>query len=138
MALTKANSTVIDTTDTGNAIKADAVVGLAPLASPAFTGTPSAPTQDNSDNTTKLATTAYVTTKTNTLAPIASPALTGTPTATTPTAGTNNTQLATTSFVATAVAASITPTTYGSVGTYSDVSVTAEGEWINCWDRVHW
>jgi len=32
----------------------------APLASPAFTGTPTAPTQTASDNSTKLATTAYV------------------------------------------------------------------------------
>ncbi len=34
--------------------------GKAPLASPAFTGTPTAPTPGNSDNSTKLATTAYV------------------------------------------------------------------------------
>lgn len=34
--------------------------GKAPLASPAFTGNPTAPTQSPSDNSTKLATTAYV------------------------------------------------------------------------------
>ena len=34
---------------------------LAPLASPAFTGSPTAPTQTASDNSTKIATTAYVT-----------------------------------------------------------------------------
>jgi len=33
---------------------------LAPIASPAFTGTPTAPTQAKTDNSTKLATTAYV------------------------------------------------------------------------------
>jgi hypothetical protein len=33
--------------------------GLAPLASPTFTGTPTAPTQSANDNSTKLATTAY-------------------------------------------------------------------------------
>jgi hypothetical protein len=33
---------------------------LAPLASPAFTGTPTAPTPSTSDNSTKIATTAYV------------------------------------------------------------------------------
>lgn len=33
---------------------------FAPIASPAFTGTPTAPTPSSSDNTTKLATTAYV------------------------------------------------------------------------------
>lgn len=36
----------------------------APLASPALTGTPTAPTQADSDNSTKIATTAYVTAKT--------------------------------------------------------------------------
>ncbi len=36
------------------------ISGSAPLASPAFTGFPTAPTQISSDNSTKLATTAYV------------------------------------------------------------------------------
>lgn len=36
------------------------VSGAAPLASPAFTGSPTAPTQTQGDNSTKLATTAYV------------------------------------------------------------------------------
>ncbi|MCU1270949.1 MAG: putative autotransporter protein [Acidobacteriaceae bacterium] len=36
------------------------VTGAAPLASPAFTGTPTAPTTSASDNSTKIATTAYV------------------------------------------------------------------------------
>lgn len=36
------------------------VTGAAPLASPAFTGTPTAPTPGSSDNSTKIATTAYV------------------------------------------------------------------------------
>ena len=36
------------------------VTGAAPLASPAFTGAPTAPTPATADNTTKLATTAYV------------------------------------------------------------------------------
>jgi len=35
-------------------------IGAAPLASPALTGNPTAPTQATSDNTTKIATTAYV------------------------------------------------------------------------------
>jgi hypothetical protein len=93
------------------------------LASPALTGTPTAPTATTGDSSTKLATTAFVA---NTvaavssgvtqvvgasgnvtlanltaggMAPLASPALTGTPTAPTATAGTNTTQLATTAFV---------------------------------------
>jgi hypothetical protein len=39
---------------------AAAVFGLAPLASPPFTGSPTAPTPSTSDNSTKLATTAFV------------------------------------------------------------------------------
>lgn len=44
---------------TGDYAVAD-VTGAAPLASPAFTGTPTAPTQSAGDNSSKLATTAYV------------------------------------------------------------------------------
>ena len=78
------------------------VTGAAPLASPALTGTPTAPTQTTGDNTTKIATDAFVSTAVGVettraeaaealLAPLASPALTGTPTAPTKTALTNNT-----------------------------------------------
>ena len=82
----------------------------APLASPALTGTPTAPTAAVDTNTTQVATTAYVVgqgylksaTASSTYAPLASPALTGTPTAPTATAGTSTTQLATTAFVTTA------------------------------------
>lgn len=77
-----------------------AISGLAPLASPAFTGTPTSPTPTAGDNSTKVATTAFVT---GTFAPLASPALTGTPTAPTATAGTNTTQVATTAFVLTSM-----------------------------------
>jgi hypothetical protein len=48
---------------------------LAPLSNPAFTGTPTAPTPGTSDNTTKIATTAYV--KAN-IAALAAPSLTTT------------------------------------------------------------
>lgn len=74
----------------------------APLASPALTGTPTAPTASTATNTTQVATTAYV--KAQAYATLASPTLTGTPVAPTATAGTNTTQLATTAFVTTAVA----------------------------------
>jgi hypothetical protein len=83
----------------------------APLASPALTGTPTAPTAAVDTNTTQVATTAYVVgqgylksaTASSTYAPLASPALTGTPTAPTATAGTNTTQIATTAFVTAAI-----------------------------------
>jgi hypothetical protein len=48
------------------------------LASPTFTGTPSAPTATAGTNTTQLATTAFVTTANNLKANLASPTFTGT------------------------------------------------------------
>jgi len=82
------------------------VAGAAPLASPALTGTPSAPTAVVGDSTTKLATTGFVaasflTTATagSTYAPLASPVLTGTPQAPTPAAGDSSGKIATTGFV---------------------------------------
>lgn len=97
-------------------------------ASPALTGTPTAPTAAADTNTTQIATTAFVVGQAGTSnppmdgtatpgtslryarqdhvhasdtsrAPLASPALTGTPTAPTAAAGTNTTQIATTAFV---------------------------------------
>lgn len=65
------------------------IANYALLASPAFTGTPTAPTASTATNTTQIATTAYVkanlasylttTTAASTYAPIASPTFTGTP-----------------------------------------------------------
>lgn len=90
-------------------------IGLkAPLASPTFTGTVTLPTgtvgvtQSASNNSTALATTAYVDTADALKANLASPTFTGTPTlptgtiATTQTAGNSTTALATTAFVTTA------------------------------------
>ena len=72
---------------------------LAPLASPGFSGIPTAPTATGGTNTTQLATTAFVAAAISTLAPLAGPAFTGVPTAPTAVALTNTTQLATTAFV---------------------------------------
>lgn len=85
----------------------------ADLASPTFTGTPSAPTAAPGTNTTQLATTAYVVTGLNTKAPVASPTFTGTPAAPTAAPGTNTTQLATTAFVATSFAPLASPALTG-------------------------
>jgi hypothetical protein len=71
--------------------------GGALLASPAFTGTPTAPTAAPATNTTQVATTAYV--MAAGFAPLASPAFTGTPTAPTPAAADSTTKIATTAFV---------------------------------------
>jgi outer membrane murein-binding lipoprotein Lpp len=104
---------------------------LAPLASPALTGTPTATTASPNNNSTRIATTAYVDASavvlasdynskftaevtnrntainnaTSTLAPRANPTFTGAPSAPTPTFGDNTTKLATTAFVQSAAAA---------------------------------
>jgi hypothetical protein len=67
------------------------------LASPAFTGNPTAPTATLGDNDTSIATTAFVTAAI--AAHDASPTLTGTPVAPTAAFGTATTQIATTAFV---------------------------------------
>jgi len=74
------------------------------IASPTFTGIPAAPTAAQGNNTTQLATTAYVFAGLAGKANLNSPVLTGTPTAPTATLGTNTTQIATTAFVAASVA----------------------------------
>ena len=86
------------------------------LESPTFTGTPTLPTGTIAttptalDSSTKVATTAFVTSADALKADLASPTFTGTPTlpsgtiATTQTAGNNTTAVATTAFVSTAVA----------------------------------
>jgi hypothetical protein len=107
------------------------IVNAAGWASPALTGTPTAPTAATATNTTQLATTAFVhaaitagapgVTTFNTRsgavvlttadvtgvggAPLNAPAFTGVATANTAAPGTNTTQLATTAFVAAALAA---------------------------------
>lgn len=79
----------------------------AALASPALTGTPTAPTATAADSTTQIATTAFVTTADNLKANLASPALTGTPTAPTASVATDTTQIATTAFVNAEISADV-------------------------------
>lgn len=82
----------------------------APLASPALTGTPTAPTATALDNSTKIATTAYSDAAVGVevsariaadaaKAPLASPTLTGNPLAPTPSVDDNDTSIATTAYV---------------------------------------
>lgn len=81
------------------------IPSLAPLASPALTGTPTAPTAPPGTSTTQIATTAFVEALAVLLAPLSSPALTGAPTAPTAAPGDATTKIATTGFVASALAA---------------------------------
>lgn len=75
------------------------MITKATIASPTFTGNPTAPTPAANDNDTSIATTAYVQTELADYATTASPVFTGTPTAPTAVAATNTTQIATTAFV---------------------------------------
>ena len=109
------------------------VTGAAPLASPALTGTPTAPTKTPGTNNTDIATTAYTdlgigveTTRATAaealLAPKASPALTGTPTAPTATVGTNTTQIASTAFVLANAGSGAVSSVFGRTGTVTATS----------------
>lgn len=84
-----------------------AAQGFAPIDSPSFTGEPEAPTPPLGDDSSRLATTDFVTRTVDqlaqTYAPIESPDLTGAPTAPTADPGTSDTQIATTAFVAAAI-----------------------------------
>jgi hypothetical protein len=79
---------------------ADALSVKAPISSPAFTGTPTAPTAVTGTNTTQIATTAFVLANGGSgSAALNSPTFTGTPTAPTAAPDTNTTQIATTAYV---------------------------------------
>lgn len=75
------------------------------LDSPNLTGTPTAPTTAESDNSQKIATTAFIKQVLIAYAKLDSPNFTGKPTAPTADQSSNDTQLATTAFVRSAIAA---------------------------------
>ncbi|WP_336996548.1 phage tail protein [Leclercia sp. UBA7405] len=77
----------------------------APKASPTLTGAPKAPTAAAGNNSTQIATTAFVQAALAPKAPLANPALSGKPTAPTAAQTVNDTQIATTAFVKAAIAA---------------------------------
>ena len=108
-AVTKAQvglSNVDNTSDANKPVSTAQQTALnlkANLNSPAFTGTPSAPTAANGTNNTQIATTAFVQAVVSAI--FNNAALTGVPTAPTAATATNNTQIATTAFVKAVVAA---------------------------------
>lgn len=113
-AFTKLNANFAQN-DTALATLSTTVAGKIGSASPALSGTPTAPTAAAGTNTTQLATTAFVTgalgayTTAAVLAavyaPLASPGFTGTPTAPSPSVSDNTTRLATTAMVQAAIGA---------------------------------
>jgi hypothetical protein len=86
--------TLTNQTDLENALAL-----LSPVASPVFTGIPTAPTPITSSNGTQVANTAYVQNNLAGFAPINSPAFTGTPLAPTVGLSDSSTKLATTGYV---------------------------------------
>ena len=84
-----------------NAVGTPTLTAYALLNSPTFTGIPAAPTAAVNDNSSQLATDAFVQAQlaNNAYAPLASPHLTGIPTAPTAAVNDNTTQLATDAFV---------------------------------------
>lgn len=108
----KADAFIYDNSGSDAEVSLSDIAAKAPIASPALTGTPTAPTAAQGTNTTQIATTAFVnaeiTADISGKADSASPVLTGTPTAPTAAPGTNTTQLATTQFVNAEIAADLT------------------------------
>ena len=101
----KADAIIRDNSGSDEEVTMASLAAKAGLASPAFTGTPPAPTAAADTNTTQIATTAYVQTEISGFAPLASPTFTGTVTlpsgtvATTPAASDDDTSVATTAYV---------------------------------------
>jgi hypothetical protein len=133
VAVANGGTGVTSSTGTGSVVLSE---------SPALTGTPTAPTATSGNNTTQIATTAFVTsaistvnastisgtvavanggtgvtsaTGTGSVVLSNSPSLTGTPVAPTAAAGTNTTQLATTAFVTSAISTVNASTISGTV-----------------------
>jgi hypothetical protein len=107
--------------------------GLAPLDSPAFTGTPTAPTPATNDVSQKLATTAFVAAQG--FAALNSPAFTGNPTAPTQATGNDSTRLASTAFVQDALLPANLATSFAqSLGTSG--YITLPGGLIVQWNTV--
>lgn len=99
----------------------------APLASPALTGTPTAPTPTADDSSTKIATTAYVQDELGDYAPLASPSFSGVPSAPTAAEGTNTTQIATTAYVMQHAPFKVTGTARpGNSNTFTDSRIDSE------------
>jgi len=95
----------------------------------------SAATQGSGDNSTKVATDAFVQAAISTLAPLASPALTGTPIAPTPSFGDNSTKLATTAYVQNQTTG-VPWLTVGRAGSVSGVTFSTTANQAELWGVV--
>lgn len=130
MGLTGSQTLTGNLTITGS----ESVSGTSNLTTVVISGSATAPTLTVNDNSTKISTTAFVTTAVANeatlrvaadvlLAPLASPSLTGTPISTTATTGTNTTQIATCAFVMSQAFSLVLPAQIGNAGKF----VTTDG-----------
>lgn len=105
------------------------VAGKAPLVSPAFIGTPTAPTPAPGDNSSNIATTAFIVAS---FATINSPVFTGTPRVPTAAVGDSSTIIANTSFVATAILnAMLTPANPAAVKIFNSATTPPGEYWVD-------
>lgn len=102
-------------------------IEAAAVASPAFSGVPTAPTAAAGTSSTQVATTAFVTAADNLKAPLASPTFTGVPTAPTPTLGDNTTKLATMAAIRTAMLGTVADTAGLPTGSAIEYTTGADG-----------
>lgn len=110
---------------------ADPHTQYAPKASPTLTGTPKAPTPAAGNNSTQIATTAFVQAALLPKAPLASPDLTGKPTAPTPAQTVNDTQIATTAFVKLAIAELVASALPAGIPVPYPLATPPDG-WLKC------
>ncbi len=109
---------------------------FAPIASPTFSGTPTAPNPLSNDSSTRLATTSFVQGLTTPLAPLASPTFTGDPKAPTPVSTDNDTSIATTAFVKAAVAAIAPPVAAANIALEVTLANNQTGATSSAWNLV--
>lgn len=100
-------------------------------ASPTLTGTPKAPTPAAGNNSTQIATTAFVQAGLAPKASLESPALTGKPTAPTPAQTVNDTQIATTAFVKLAIAELVASALPAGIPVPYPLATPPDG-WLKC------
>lgn len=111
----------------------------APLESPALEGTPTAPTPADTDNSTRIATTAFLKSVLEDYAKLASPTFTGTPKTSTPTSTDDSTRIPTTAWVKDRIAEAGTGGGSGDSGGTFIIDITgctAKPEYSEVWSNI--
>lgn len=111
----------------------------APLESPALEGTPTAPTPADTDNSTRIATTAFLKSVLEDYAKLASPTFTGTPRTSTPVSTDDSTRIPTTAWVKDRIAEAGTGGGSGDSGGTFIIDITgctAKPEYSEVWSNI--